>query len=138
VNTGDYSNQGSLTIVDPATMQVIATVQNMGVGPGAISIDANGLAYISGDSGTLVWSTSKRAFVRGTDNPVCAKVASTGKCRGAFSATTSSTGKIYQLFFGSSSQGLAPYAFVFNASTFALTDSISVGSGPSAIAIRTF
>ncbi len=139
VNTADYVAQGSLTIVDPATMQVVATVPNMGYGPGAISIDASGLAYISASGGgTLVWNTKTRAFVRGTDNPLCAKVASTGTCRGAFAATASATGRVYQLFFGSSAQGLAPYAFVFNPTTFALTDSIAVGTGPSAIAIRTF
>jgi hypothetical protein len=138
VNTGDYVAEGSLTIVDPATMQVVTTVGSMGVGPGAISIDANGLAYISGfASGTLVWNTKTRAFVRGTDNPVCAKLA-TGVCRGAFAATTNAAGDLYQLFFGSSSQGLAPYIFVFKANGYTLSDSISTGAGPSAIEIRTF
>jgi hypothetical protein len=138
LNTGDFVGQGSLTIINPVTMQVVATVGGMGVGPGAISIDSNGLAYISGFfSGTLVWNTKTRAFVRGPDNPVCAKLAN-GSCRGAFAATTSANGNLYQLFFGSATQGLPPYAFVYKASTFALTDSISVGSGPAAIAIRTF
>lgn len=138
LNTGDYVGEGSMTIVNPAAMQVVATVEHMGVGPGAISIDAAGLAYISGFfSGTLVWNTNTRAFVRGADNPVCAKLPN-GSCRGAFAAATSGSGNLYQLFFGSPSQGLAPYAFVFQANTFALTDSIAVGSGPAAIAIRRF
>ncbi|MEP6493117.1 MAG: hypothetical protein ABJF01_10600 [bacterium] len=138
VNTGDFVAQGSMTIIDPATMQVQTTVPNMGVGPGAISIDAAGLAYVSGFfSGTLVWNTKTRTFVRGTDNPVCAKLPN-GSCRGAFAATTNAGGNLYQLFFGSSSQNLPPYAFVFKAGTFALTDSVSVGTGPAGIAIRTF
>jgi hypothetical protein len=138
VNTGDFVGQGSLTIVTPATMQVVATIPGMGVGPGAISIDSNGLAYISGFfSGTLVWDTKTRAFVRGTNNPVCAKLPS-GACRGAFAATTNAAGDVYQAFFGSSAQGLPPYLFVFKAGTFALTDSISAGVGPSALVIRTF
>lgn len=138
VNTGDFVAQGSLTILDPATMQVQATVPNMGVGPGAISIDAGGLAYISGFfSGTLVWNTKTRTFVRGTDNPVCAKLAN-GSCRGAFAATTNAAGNVYQAYFGSASQGLPPYVFVFKAGTFALTDSVSAGTGPAAVAIRTF
>jgi hypothetical protein len=138
INTGDYVAQGSLTIVNPATMQVQATIPNIGVGPGAISIDANGLAYISSFlTGTLVWDTKTRAFVRGLDNPVCAKLAN-GSCRGAFAATTSANGNLYQAFFGSSAQGLAPYLFVFKVGTFALTDSINAGVGPAAIAIRTF
>lgn len=139
INTGDYVGQGSLTIIDPATMTALTTIQNIGVGPGAISIDANGLAYISEfATGTVVWNTKTRTFVRGVDNPVCAKIAATGACRGAFASTASANGKIYQLFFGDSRQGLAPYAFVFSPTTFALTDSVSVGTGPSAIAIRTF
>ena len=32
VNTGDYVGQGSLTIVNPATMAVVTTIPNMGVG----------------------------------------------------------------------------------------------------------
>jgi hypothetical protein len=136
LNTGDFVADGSLTIVNPTTAQAVTTVTGMGVGPGAISIDANGLAYISGFfSGTLVWNTKTRAFVRGPDNPVCAKLAN-GTCRGAFAATTSANGTLYQLFFGT--QGLPPYAFVFKGSNFTLSDSVSVGAGPSAIAIRTF
>ena len=138
LNTGDFVGQGTMTIVDPATMQVQATVQNMGVGPGAISIDAAGMAYISGFfSGTLVWNTKTRTFVRGTDNPVCAKLAD-GSCRGAFAAATNSAGNVYQAFFGTASKNLPPYLFVFKAGTFALTDSISVGTGPAAVTIRTF
>ena len=34
VNTGDFVAQGSLTIVNPATMQVQATIPNIGVGSG--------------------------------------------------------------------------------------------------------
>lgn len=137
VNTGDYVGQGSLTIVNPATLTVVQTVPNMGVGPGAIHIDKNGLAYISGFfSGTLVWNTVTKAFVRGPDNPVCAK--HNGACRGAFAASTSENGDVYQAFFGSSSQGLPPYIFVFNTSTFALKDSISVGVGPATIDVRKY
>lgn len=136
LNTGDYVGQGSVTIVNPATMQVVATIQNMGVGPGAITIDANGLAYISSFfSGTIVWSTKTRAFVRGPDSPVCAKLGN-GNCRGAFAAATNAAGDIYQVFFGSTTQ--QPYVFVYKANSFTLSDSIAVGVGPAAIAIRTF
>ncbi|HEY4306532.1 MAG TPA: hypothetical protein VGM82_18800 [Gemmatimonadaceae bacterium] len=139
LNTGDYVGQASLTVIDPATRAVVKTVPNMGVGAGAIFIDSNGLAYISSFSvGTIVWNTKTSAFVRGTDNPVCAKVQLTGKCRGAFAATVAPNGNIYQLFFGSSSQNLAPAAFVYEPNTFVLRDSVSVGSGPAAIQVRTF
>jgi len=136
VNTGDFVSQGNLTIVNPATMQVVTTIPNMGVGPGAISIDAAGRAYISSFVfGTVVWDTKTRTFVRGPDNPICAKLAD-GSCRGAFAATANAAGDVYQAFFGSATQ--APYIFVFKAGAFTLTDSVAVGSGPSAIAIRTF
>jgi hypothetical protein len=128
--------QGSLTIVNPATMQAIATIGNMGVGPGAIAISSSGLAYVSGFfSGTLVWNTVTRAFVRDANNPVCAKL-SNGTCRGAFAAAPNAAGDLYQVFFGSATQN--PYVFVFKGSTYALSDSIAVGTGPASIAIKTY
>ena len=83
-----------------------------------------------------MWNTKTRTFVRGTDNPVCAKA--NGSCRGAFAATTNAAGNVYQAFFGDATHGLPPYIFVYKAGTFALTDSVSAGTGPAAIAIRTF
>jgi hypothetical protein len=137
LNTGDYVNEGSLAIVNPATMAVVTTVPNMGIGPGAISIDASGLAYISGFfSGTLVWNTVTRTFARGADNPVCAKAG--GFCRGAAAAAASTSGNLYQVFFGSPSQNQAPYVFVFKSGSYTLSDSVSVGVGPIAINIKTF
>lgn len=138
VNTGDYTGQGSIAIVNPTTLAV-TVVPNTGVGMGSISIDNNGLAYLSSFSGaTVVWDTKTRAFVRNETNPLCARRAANNACRGASDAVASSTGKVYQTFFGSTSQGLSPYVFVYNPSTFVLSDSISVGTGPIAIAIRTF
>jgi DNA-binding beta-propeller fold protein YncE len=138
LNTGDFVKSGSLTIVNPATMTVVTTISDIGVGPGAIAIDSNGLAYISSFfNGTLVWDTKTRAFIRGLSNPVCAKFG-TGGCRGAFAATTNAAGDLYQAFFGDSKAGLPPYIFVYKAGTFSLTDSISAGQGPAALAIRTF
>jgi len=138
LNTGDFVASGSVTIVNPATMQVVTTVSGFGPGPGAISIDSNGLAYISSFfGGTVVWDTKTRTFVRGPSNPVCAKLAA-GGCRGAFAASTDAAGDLYQAFFGDSRAGLPPYIFVYKAGTFALTDSISAGQGPAAVVIRTF
>lgn len=138
LNTGDYVKEGSLTIINPATMAVVSTVPNMGVGPGAIYIDGSGLAYISSFfGGTLVWNTTTKEFVRGETNPICAKLAS-GGCRGAFAVTTNANGDVYQAFFGSTTPSLPPYIFVYKAGSFTLSDSISVGSGPAALAIRTF
>lgn len=138
INSGDFVGQGSMTIVNPATMTVVTTIQNIGVGPGAIYIDAGGLAYISSFfGGTTIWNTATRQFVRGPDNPVCAKLPN-GACRGAFAAATNAQGDVYQAFFGSTSTNLPPYIFVYRAGTYALADSISVGSGPAALVIRTF
>ncbi|MEP6833158.1 MAG: hypothetical protein ABJB74_07170 [Gemmatimonas sp.] len=138
LNTGDYFAQGSIAIINPATLAV-ETIPNTGVGQGSISIDSNGLAYLSSFSGaTMVWNTKTRAFVRGASDPVCARHVTTGLCRGASDAVTSATGKVYQTFFGSTFQGLAPFVFVYSASSFALVDSVSVGVAPISIAIRTF
>jgi len=137
LNTGDYVGSASITIINPTTMAVVSTVPDVGVGAGAISIDASGLAYISNFiSGTIVWDTKSKTFVRSSANPVCAKISA--GCRGAFAATTDAAGDVYQAFFGDTRAGLPPYIFVFKAGTFALTDSISVGQGPAAIVIRTF
>ncbi len=138
LNTGDFVNPGSLTVLNGATMQVVTTVANVGVGPGAVFVDQSGLAYISGFLfGTAVWNTKTQQFVRTPDNGLCAKLAD-GSCRGAFATTTDKAGNVYQAFFGSSAQNLAPYVFVFKAGTFALSDSVAVGSGPSALTIRVF
>lgn len=138
LNTGDYAKPSSMTIIDPATVKVVTTVGGIGVGAGAISIDANGLAYISNFfGGTVVWNTKTRTAVRGPDNPLCAPAAKVG-CRGAFAATTDASGDVYQLFFGDAANNLPPYAFVYKTGSFALVDSVAVGTGPAAIAIRSF
>ena len=129
---------GSVTIIDPATLQVRATVPGFGNFPGGITIDRNGIAYISGFLfGTLVWDTKTRTFLRGPDNPVCAKLAD-GSCRGAFDNAVDANGTLYQTFFGSRSKNLNPYVFVYAPGTFALTDSIAAGAGPTAIEIQRF
>ena len=138
VNTGNYVEDATVTIINPQTMRAEATVAGFGPGARAISIDANGLAYVSSFGlGTVVWNTRDRTFVRDAKNPVCARLAS-GACRGAFDATTDVQGNVYQAFFGSTRQGLAPQIFVYRAGTFALADSISSVNGPAAIEIRSF
>ena len=138
VNTGDYVSDGSVTIINPQTMAVVNTFSGFGAGPGSIHVDGAGLAYISSFSlGTLVWNTRTRTFVRGKDNPLCAKMAS-GECRGAFDTTTDVQGNVYQAFFGSARQGLAPQVFVYRAGSLALSDSIGGVNGPSALEVRAF
>lgn len=140
VNTEDFVADGSVTVIDPSTLQVVGTFPGFGAGPGSIHIDAGGLAYVSGFfTGTVVWNTATRTFVRDAANPVCARLNSAPgtPCRGAFDATRASDGSIYQVFFGSASQSLPPYVFVYSP-TYELVDSISVGVGPAAIDIGTF
>jgi hypothetical protein len=138
VNTGDYVDPGSMTIINPSTLAVINTVANVGVGPGAIAIDSKGLVYISGfTTGTVIWNINTQAFVRGPSNPLCAPI-SGGGCRGAFDARPDTAGNVYQVFFGSPSQNLNPYVFVYQAGSYTLTDSINAGVGPSAIRIAAF
>jgi YVTN family beta-propeller protein len=140
VNTEDFVADGSVTVIDPSTLQVVATYPGFGAGPGSIHIDRDGLAYVSGFfTGTLVWNTATHAFVRDSANPVCARLnnASGMPCRGAFDATRASDGSIYQVFFGSASQSLPPYVFVYSPA-YELVDSINVGVGPATIDIGTF
>jgi DNA-binding beta-propeller fold protein YncE len=140
VNTGDFVADGSVTVIDPSTLTAVGTFSGFGAGPGSIHIDSDGLAYVSGFfTGTVVWNTATRTFVRDASNPVCARLtqAAGTPCRGAFDATRASDGSIYQVFFGSASESLPPYVFVYSP-TYELTDSISVGVGPASINIGDF
>lgn len=138
VNTGNYVDPGSIVVIDPATLARLDVIDNAGVGPGSIAIGDDGLAYISGFFfGTLVLDTETRTFVRGPDDPLCAPLED-GGCRGAFDSAVTDDGTVYQLFFGSTKEGLAPWVFVYEPGSFALADSIDGGLGPSAIEIRIF
>ncbi|HEX8359221.1 MAG TPA: hypothetical protein VF613_03910 [Longimicrobium sp.] len=138
VNTGDFVADGTVTVIDPLSMKALSTASGFGAGPGSIHVDASGLAYVSGFfTGTVVWNTRTGAFVRGTDNPLCARLPG-GGCRGAFAASTDVQGNVYQAFFGSAQTGLAPYVFVYRPGTFTLADSIGGVNGPSAIEVRSF
>ena len=107
-----------------------------------VRIDGNGLAYVSGfATGTMVWNTATRQFVRGPNDAVCASVDlsdPTSACRGAFAATADRSGSVYQVFFGDSFQTLPPAVFVFDPVSFALRDSIAAGVGPSSLDIAVF
>jgi len=134
INVGDYAAPATLTVIDPATLTVEATIPDVGVGSGRLRIDEDGMAYLSSFSkGTLVFNTATRQFVRGPDNPVCAPLAtSTGTvCRGAADADVAADGRLYQAFFGSarSTPPREPYVFVYQAATYELIDSVSVGPG---------
>jgi hypothetical protein len=130
-----------VTVIDPATLAAAKTVPGFGPGVGAIRIDDAGLAYLSSfGGGTVIWNTATETFVRGPDNPVCAPLTLSpgAPCRGAFDATRASDGSVYQTFFGSAAESLAPYVFVYAPGTYQLVDSVAVGVGPSSIEIRTF
>jgi hypothetical protein len=135
VNTGDYIGQSTVTVMDTATLAVLNTYPNFGIGAGAITIDANGLAYVSSFySGTVIWNTTTQSFV---GNGLC--VMASGSCLGAFSAATDAAGDVYQVFFGAPpSQPAWVYVYTHGSGSYALSDSISVGQGPSAIRIATF
>ena len=139
LNTRDYVAEASVTIVNPQTLQVVATVGGFGAGSGSIHIDqSSGLAFVSGFfTGTVIWDTRTRTFVRGSNNAVCAPI-SGGGCRGAFDAATDRNGRLYQLFFGSPPQNLPPRVFIYSANGYTLVDSVAVGSGPTALEVREF
>jgi hypothetical protein len=94
--------------------------------------------YISSfTDGTVIWNSKTQAFVRSPGVPVCAPLPG-GGCRGAFDARPDSAGNVYQVFFGSASQNLSPYVFVYQQGTYVLTDSIAVGQGPTGLRNATF
>ncbi|MDH5804677.1 MAG: hypothetical protein OEZ54_05775, partial [Gemmatimonadota bacterium] len=138
LNTGNWVDAGSLAIMSLASRTIDTVITNMGVGPGHVAIDDNGLVYVSGFFfGTIVWDSKTKTFVRGTADPLCAPIQG-GGCRGASSAAVAANGDVYQSFFGDPGAGLAPAIFVYSAGTFALKDSIAAGSGPMQIGINNF
>lgn len=141
VNTGNYADAASVTVINPQTLTVVREIGGFLPGSGNISIDERGLLYASAFfGGTTVYNTATRTFVRGPDNPLCAPftTATAQGCRGAFDAVADDNGRVFQVFFGSTSRGLAPKVFVYAPSTFALTDSIATSRGPAAIEVRRF
>lgn len=138
VNTGDYVSPSTLAVIDPGTMTRVKVVGGFPAGSGDIHVDAQGLVYVSAFfAGTVVWDPNAESFVRDESNPVCAPLAG-GGCRGAFSVRTAADGSLYQVFFGSAPDGLAPQVFRYAVGTFALTDSVDTGQGPVGIEIATF
>ncbi len=136
-NTGNYVADGSLSVIN-LTTNTVETFPNFGAGPGDISIDAQGRAFISSYAiGTVVWNTATQTFIRGPENPVCAPVTG-GGCRGASGAEVAPNGNLYQAFPGSSSSSQPAYLFVYDGTTLALSDSISIPLGPSGFTTRRF
>jgi YVTN family beta-propeller protein len=136
VNSGSFGvdTEGSVSIVDPTTLAAEATVPGFGSFPVAITVDADGMAYVSSfDYGTVVWDTRTRTFVRGPDAPLCAPVQSTGTCRGAADATVSEDGTVYQAFFGT--QTLPAQIFLYRGPSYELADSIGIGAGTGPISV---
>jgi hypothetical protein len=139
VNSGDFgSNNGTLSIIDLGANTVAAPVAGFGDFPGPINIDTQGRAFVTSfNYGTVVWSTTTSAFLRDASNPLCAPVTG-GACRGAADATVAPNGDVYQAFFGSAANSEPAQYFVYDGSTFALTDSINVPIGPSGLVGATF
>jgi len=137
-NAGDFSaNNGTLSVIDLATNAVAAPVTGFGDFPGQITIDPQGIAYVSGFAfGTVIYNTVTGTFVRGAANPLCAPVGNV--CRGATGAQLAGNGRIYQTFFGSTAANQPGRIFVYNGTTLALTDSITVPVGTSSVDVRTF
>jgi hypothetical protein len=137
-NTGNYIEPSSVAVINPRTMARVDLIEGFTAGSGDVHVDRSGLVYVSGFFfGTLVWNPATESFIRGPDDPVCAPLAG-GGCRGATSAFAATDGTLYQTFFGSAAQNLAPWVFQFHAGTFQLADSIASGLGPMGVEIHTF
>jgi len=139
VNTGDYfAVQGSLSIVNPQTLIVEATVPGFGLGPGAITIGADGLAYVSSYLyGTVVWNTATRQFVRGPADPLCTPAPGAG-CRGAAHASAGPDGTVYQAYLGSQTDAPRVFAYRRQSGGYAAAEEITVGTGPLWVDVRSY
>ncbi len=141
LNTGDYVADASVTVINAQTLAIVRQITGFFPGSGSIRVDDRGLMYVSAFSGgTTVYNTATNTFVRGKANPLCAPftTATRSGCRGAFDAVSDERGRVFQLFFGSTSNQLAPEVFVYAPTTFALVDSIAASQGPAAIEVRRF
>jgi hypothetical protein len=135
LNTGNYSTPGTMDIINPTTLQIVNTITNAQmIGPGAIQFDSSaGLAFITGYFfGTLVYNVASQTFAPAT--PIC--VLAAGTCAGAFDARADASNNLYQVTFGTVSNGGQVY--MFSASSYTLQDSVSVGQGPTTLRIETF
>ncbi len=139
VNSGEFfANNGSLAVFSAAVDTLPTVVPGFGDFPGTIKIDAAGRAVISSfNFGSIVYNTATAAFIRGPDQPLCAPTPSDG-CRTASDAAFASDGRIYQTYFGSAAQSSPAEIFIYDATTYALVDSIGVPLLPSGLVISQF
>ncbi|MEP6621332.1 MAG: hypothetical protein ABJE47_18545 [bacterium] len=139
-NSGNFGAfDGTLGIINLATNALEQTVTGFGDFPGDITIDAQGRALVSSFStGSFIWNTVTKTFIRSPTNALCAPTtaAAGAPCRGSSGGAFGLNGKIYTTFFGSASKNQPAYMFVFDGTTYALTDSINVPIGPSGLSIQ--
>jgi hypothetical protein len=141
VNTGEYfpaDAQGSLAVYAAGVNAAPTVIDGFGNAPGPIAIDAAGRAVISSFSfGSIVYNTASGDFIRAPDTPLCAPTPSSG-CRTASGAAVASDGRIYQTYFGSAAQSSPAEIFIYDATTYALVDSIAIPLLPSGIQVVDF
>ncbi len=71
MNTGDYSNEGRLSIIDPVARVEIANFGGFGAGPGAIASDGGERLFVSSFfEGLMEFNTTTRTVVRGAGDGV--------------------------------------------------------------------
>jgi hypothetical protein len=71
MNTGDYSGEGRLSIIDPVARVEIANFGGFGAGPGAIASDGGERLFVSSFfEGLMEFNTTTRTVVRGAGDGV--------------------------------------------------------------------
>jgi hypothetical protein len=72
INAGRFSApEGSLSVIDRGTLTETAHHTGFGTGPGSITVDSGGRAYVGAFGvGVLVWDSSSGAFAHGPANAV--------------------------------------------------------------------
>jgi len=138
VNTGDYVSPSSLAVIEPQALALETLVGGFPSGSGHVHVDPEGRVHVSGFFfGTVIWDSVTESFIKGPEDPVCAPL-SGGGCRGAMSSYRGTDGALYQAFFGSPSQGLPAWIFLYDPVTYTLADSIAPGLGPADVQVHSF
>ncbi len=133
INSGAFgANDGSVTVIDPASERVIAGPFVIGDFPGQVSINASGVAYIASFSnGLYAFDTASNTVLRNAQEALAVTTPG-GAPIGAVACDFDNAGNIYSLSFG---DAITPGTVYIFSPQETLVDSIKVGVGPFDIVI---
>jgi hypothetical protein len=129
MNTGSYSSgDGALSIVEPVSGRLDATIIGFGTGPGAIASDGGERLYISSYSeGLMVLDTRNRSIIRGAGNGVAVP--------NNAAVAVDAEGRIYAIDSGPCAGGQPGYAHVLRADDLTESGTIALGECPVGVVV---